>query len=82
MLTTIGSCGVIEICPNGSGRILRLLQQLRQLGDAVRDLSRLILSHEIRRSAPGRLRLEIDVSHGKVIGVADDDAAIFLGGPW
>jgi hypothetical protein len=30
------------------------------------------------------LRLEIDVSHGKVIGVADDggDAAIFLDSPW
>ena len=35
-------------------------------------------------SASARLRLEIDVSHGKVIGVGDDvrDAAIFLYGPW
>jgi hypothetical protein len=33
--------------------------------------------------ASARLRLEIDVSHGKVIGVTDDvgDPAIFLDGP-
>ena len=63
--------------------IQRPLQQLRQLSDAGRDLSCLILRHEICCCTSTRLRLEIDVSHGKVIGVADDigDAAIFLDGP-
>ena len=58
-------------------------QQLRQLGDPGRDLSRLILGHEICRSASSRLRFEIDIRHGKVVGVADDigDAPILLNGP-
>jgi hypothetical protein len=65
------------------------LQQLRQLGDPRRDLSSLILGHELRyrqrvygpgasSSVSSGLRLEIHVSHGKAIGVADDlgDVAI------
>jgi hypothetical protein len=37
-------------------------------------------SFEVRRSASVLFRLEIDVGHGKVVGVADDggDAAIFF----
>ena len=31
----------------------------------------------------GQLRLEVDIRHGKVVGIADDvgDAAIFFDGP-
>ena len=63
--------------------ILRFLQQLRQFGDAGRDLSRLILGRETRRSASAWLRLEVDLRHRKTICVADDirDAAIFLDCP-
>ncbi len=63
--------------------LLLPLQQLRQLGDAGCDLSRFILRHEICCCTSTRLRLEIDVSHGKVVGVADDigDAPILLDGP-
>jgi hypothetical protein len=62
---------------------LARLQQLRQLGDTGRNLPRFILRHEIRRSTSSGLIFKIDVSHGEVVGVADDvgDAAIFLDGP-
>ena len=58
-------------------------QQLRQLNDACRNLPRLVFSHEIGRSASARLRLEVDIRDGKVIGIADDigDAAVFLDSP-
>jgi len=58
-------------------------QQLRQLGDAGCNLSRLILGHEIRRNTSARLRLEIDIRHGKLVDVADDvgDVLIFLDCP-
>jgi hypothetical protein len=46
-------------------------QQLRQLGDADRDLSRLFLSHEIRCGATAWLRLELDMRRSKVVSVAD-----------
>ena len=48
------------------------LQQLRQLGDVGRDLSRLILSHEIRRCPPSRFTCEINVADRKIVGVAND----------
>jgi hypothetical protein len=62
----------------------RSFQHLLQLGDAGRNLAGLILGHEIRRSAPARFRLELDIRHRETVGVADDvgDAVIFLGGPW
>ena len=42
-----------------------------------------MLAHEIGRSASSRLRFEINISHGKIIGVVDDigDAPILLDGP-
>jgi len=58
-------------------------EQIRKFGNAGRDLSRLILRHEVRRSASPRFVFEIDVSDREVIGVADDvrDAAIFFDCP-
>jgi hypothetical protein len=40
--------------------------------------------HQISRGASARLRLEVDIRHGEVVGIADNvgDAAIFLDGPW
>ena len=47
------------------------------------SLQYLLVSAAVQAES-ARLRLEIDVSHGKVICVGDDvrDAAIFLDGPW
>ena len=58
-------------------------QHFGQLGDTGRDLPRLILGHKVRCRAPSRLRLEVDIRDGKIVGVANDvgDAAIFLDGP-
>jgi hypothetical protein len=50
------------------------------------SLQHLLVSAAVQAesSASARLRLEINVSYRKVIGVTDDvgDAAIFLDGPW
>ena len=64
------------------GECRSTIHAFRQLGDAVRDLPRLILRHQIRRSASTRLRFEVDVSDCKVVGVADVEtySAIFLDG--
>ena len=43
-------------------------QQLGQLGDASRDLPRLILGHEMRRRASARFGFEVDISGGKSVG--------------
>lgn len=52
--------------------MLRPLQQLRQLGDASRDFSRLILRLQRRCRAPTRLRFEVDMRYGKAVSVGDD----------
>ena len=51
--------------------VLRPFQQLRQTGDAGRDLPRLIFGHEIRCGTSARLRLEIDVRDCKVVSITD-----------
>jgi hypothetical protein len=59
--------------------LLRPSQQL-QLGDAGCSHCRLILCHQIGRSASARLAFKINIGHGEVVGVADGvrDSAIFL----
>jgi len=66
----------------GAPLILRPLQLLRQLGYACRDLTRLVLRHEHRRTS-ARLLLGVDIGDCKVVSVTDDigDSAILLDGP-
>jgi hypothetical protein len=47
-------------------------------------LSSLVLRHKISRGASTRFAFEVDIRHGKIVGVADDvgDAAILLDGQW
>ena len=70
-------------CTSGLPFPLRSAKQVRQLGDAGRDLSRLVLRHQAGRCAPSRFIGEIDVGDRELVGIADDvrDAAIFLDGP-
>ena len=49
---------------------------LRQLGDVGGDAPGLIAGEEVRRRAPSRLPLEIDVGEGLPVGVADDEAGV------
>jgi hypothetical protein len=60
---------------------LRSAKQVRQLGDAGRDLSCLLLGHEICHSASSRLRLEIDVSHRRFVVVLTMKQALLVSSP-
>jgi hypothetical protein len=58
-------------------------EQLRQLGDTGRDLPRLILRHEIRRSAPARCGFKVDKSDREAVAIPYNEAGIigFVEGP-
>ena len=55
---------------------LRCAKQLRQLGDPGCDLARFVLGHETRRCASARFVFKVDIRHGKIVAVADDEAGV------
>jgi hypothetical protein len=92
---TVGSIRASACASKRPQLILRPRQQLRSLAmpAAIFLASSLVMRFAIAegsnaRGAPSsastRLRLEIDIGHRKIVGVADDvaNAAIFLDGPW
>jgi len=53
--------------------VLRPFQQLRQFRYARCNPSRLVFGHEISRNTSAWFGLEVDIRHGEIVGVADDE---------
>ena len=64
--------------PDGKRKYLFAPQQIRQLGDVHRDPPRFVTGHQMRRRAPSRLILKVDVGERVAVDVADDVAGVGL----